>query len=1018
MGERGPWTSTAMRVSPTAPPCDRRKYLRLDMVNGMKVLLISDPAMMNQEEEVDTDTSEEETDTSEEEDDEEEESDDVDEPIEGEKKAAAAMVCWNGSFADPEEAQGLSHFLEHMLFMGSEKFPDENEYDAFITSHGGFSNAFTEAEYTCYHFDVQPKHLYPALDRFAQFFIQPLMKEDSTEREVQAVDSEFSQVLQSDGCRLAQVRSHTAKQGHIYTKFMWGNRKSLVDDPVQNGVNVRSLLLDHYNRTYSAQRMCLCVLGGEDLQTMEKWAVELFGKVKPVAEPLPDYSSCEFPYDGGMIYKLPGVKEGHGLHMLFQLPSLDEHYSSRPDEYLSHLIGHEGSGSILALLKEKGWASDLSAGVADEGCSKNSLVYIFSIDIMLTEQGLCHQMEVAGLVFQYLAMLRSHDPQEWVFREIQAMSELKFMYFEEEDPADYTVKLATGLLKYAPEHCVSGEYLHLEWRPDLVTQLLHKFMVPETCRIDIVSHSYGESAESESTMLVEPWFNVPFTCEAVDTKVLTEWKQPTYVDASFALPTKNQYIPRSFNLVCDDCGNVESLNLDASWDTTPSSPSVIHESAGLRVWHKLDARHRTPRSTFFLAIDTLLDKEDPRVAVNLMLFTRLVEDRLQEAMYMADLAGLQSTFRCEGTRLELRVEGFSDRLPVLVRTIVKEIVSHVPIESRYVMIKEILLRDLKNALMKPRKHATHLRRNIIVEKTTALEELIESLEGERFDDINEFPPKLLQSYHIEMLVHGNIDKSDALKVALDVRDSFSGTRILASERHADRVLRLKESCVVRHRVSVVNADEKNSAVENYYMVGPETLETRVLVDLIDQMTIEPAYNQLRTLEQLGYTVGSGTRVTHGVLGFVVFVQSYQYHPQHLDERIEAFLAQFDSTLETMDQEEFQRHVEALISLKSQKDKCLYDEAIRWWDHIWNRNYELTWRERQIERLRTTTLPEVRTFYRQVLGHGSEARKKVTIQVHGSDHAIKHDEVVKSLRDVDCIKTFKRAHPTWKPVYHG
>lgn len=49
-----------------------------------------------------------------------------------------------GSFSDPSELQGLSHYLEHMLFMGSDKYPDENEYDSFLTKNGGSSNAFTE----------------------------------------------------------------------------------------------------------------------------------------------------------------------------------------------------------------------------------------------------------------------------------------------------------------------------------------------------------------------------------------------------------------------------------------------------------------------------------------------------------------------------------------------------------------------------------------------------------------------------------------------------------------------------------------------------------------------------------------------------------------------------------------------------------------------------------------------------------------------------------------------------------
>ena len=68
----------------------------------------------------------------------------------------------------PTRTQGLSHFLEHMLFMGSAKYPRENAYDAYLTSHGGGGNAYTELEHTNYHFDVNPGALRGALDRFAQ----------------------------------------------------------------------------------------------------------------------------------------------------------------------------------------------------------------------------------------------------------------------------------------------------------------------------------------------------------------------------------------------------------------------------------------------------------------------------------------------------------------------------------------------------------------------------------------------------------------------------------------------------------------------------------------------------------------------------------------------------------------------------------------------------------------------------------------------------------------------------------
>lgn len=76
---------------------------------------------------------------------------------------------------DPPEMQGLAHFTEHMLFYSSEKYPVEDEYSKFISDHGGHTNAFTAAEDTNYQFDVNWDHLEPALDRFAQFFIAPLI---------------------------------------------------------------------------------------------------------------------------------------------------------------------------------------------------------------------------------------------------------------------------------------------------------------------------------------------------------------------------------------------------------------------------------------------------------------------------------------------------------------------------------------------------------------------------------------------------------------------------------------------------------------------------------------------------------------------------------------------------------------------------------------------------------------------------------------------------------------------------
>ena len=113
-------------------------------------------------------------------------------------KSAAAMDVGVGAGLDPKAFEGTAHFLEHMLFMGSEKYPDENDYAEYIKNAGGYSNAFTSLFDTNYHFECSNDAFEGGLDRFAQFYISPLLGESQTEREMKAVDSEFNMMLQSD----------------------------------------------------------------------------------------------------------------------------------------------------------------------------------------------------------------------------------------------------------------------------------------------------------------------------------------------------------------------------------------------------------------------------------------------------------------------------------------------------------------------------------------------------------------------------------------------------------------------------------------------------------------------------------------------------------------------------------------------------------------------------------------------------------------------------------------------------
>ena len=148
------------------PDLDDRKYRYIQLPNDLKALLIHDPEA---------------------------------------DKAAAALDVNIGSFQDPEHLPGLAHFCEHLLFMGNKKYPDENEYASFLSKHGGSSNAYTGSQNTNYYFHLNHEHLYPALDRFSGFFSCPLFNQHSTDKEINAVDSENKKNLQNDIWRMYQL---------------------------------------------------------------------------------------------------------------------------------------------------------------------------------------------------------------------------------------------------------------------------------------------------------------------------------------------------------------------------------------------------------------------------------------------------------------------------------------------------------------------------------------------------------------------------------------------------------------------------------------------------------------------------------------------------------------------------------------------------------------------------------------------------------------------------------------------
>jgi insulysin len=278
-------------------PTDQAQFRRFTLDNGLKVLLVSDPKF---------------------------------------NKSGAALACAVGQIDDPADREGMAHFLEHMLFLGTKKYPESNDYGNFMQSNGGYNNAYTASDHTNYQFEVRhealaegARPLRPVLHRPA---LQPGIHRPRDQRRAQRGHAPRAE---RPAPPLQRLCASSTRPAAARANSPTGNKDTLAGaTPAQ----VRAF----YESTYTADRMALAIAGKAPLDELEKHARTLFAPIPrrdvatvPCATPPssrarpPSASSASNP-----------IKEVRSLNLEFVIPATRPDFLSKPDELLSQLISY------------------------------------------------------------------------------------------------------------------------------------------------------------------------------------------------------------------------------------------------------------------------------------------------------------------------------------------------------------------------------------------------------------------------------------------------------------------------------------------------------------------------------------------------------------------------------------------------------------------------------------------------------------------------------------------------------
>lgn len=872
---------------------DTRKYKSIFLDNGLQVLLISDSCA---------------------------------------DKAAAAMDVSVGHFMDPDEYPGLAHFLEHMLFLGTEKYPDENSYSEFLNKHGGNSNAFTACEHTNYHFEVLPDYLEDALDRFAQFFIAPLFTSSSTDRELMAVDSENKKNLQNDSWRLYQLSKSLAKSTHPFHKFGTGNETTL------RKPGTRDALLQFHRDHYYAGRMKLAVLGTATLDQMQEWVKGRFQNIRSSRGVSPEFPPN--PFSNTVLGRRVSVEPVKNLRLLqvsFQLPSQLSLYQVQPERYFAHLIGHESSGSILCHLKKLGLAHELSAGLNMDESSFST----FDVSVELTRKGLAQTEEVCRTIYEYLEILRQMNDADWgrIHGELRVVQEQKVQFLPKSRPISYVTTLAGNLHLYPTKHAVLGKLLIRKYNLDLIRKTLEHFK-QDSCYVMVVSKDW---TRKQASLATEPWYGTRYSVSDLPNDFFTGGS----VVRELHIPPWNQFIAPS---------------------SLYEAPDVIIEDESLKVFYEKDITFGDPKTNVTMNLICPIVTKSENCAVMVDMLLRVTEDKLTELTYNAQIAGQAFSLARTPLGIELRFSGYSEKQPELIAIVLRTLTSHTLDEKRFSRVKEQYQRSLENyRLESPLRHATDDVTHILVSPHFESEELLLSLRDKTVSNVLDFRNLLFQEMYCEMLVHGNTTVSIAFQYSQLVRNYFQ-LRNQTIHHPTVRVLALAKNSVHRQVRKETNVNQFDSAVHMVYQFGAKqhSRQHRIMSLLIGHLVNEAFYDQLRTKEQLGYLVYASPGSVYGLPIIRFSAQSNKATAAYLEERILKFVNEYFQILRNMPNAEFQENLNSVIANCLHEPKTLNEKTRRYWYQIKNQTYDFVSRKIDAEELGHVTLDMVLQKYKEYM----------------------------------------------------
>ena len=783
-------------------------------------------------------------------------------------QSAAALAVNAGSWMDSDEYPGMAHFCEHMLFRGSQKFPNENEFSALVADNNGQANAFTANDRTVYMFSSCDEGFLSLLEHFSRFFIDPLFNPAGISSEMHAVDQEFAKNFENDDWREYMVFKETGNPDHPNARFSIGNSETLQSIP-------QSALKKWHAQYYAASKMHLVLYSSLSLETLKETVRSYFSQVPNHETPSIDNSQpiTSTKQKGHFIYIQP-IKQNRTLTLSWELPrdlSLDPTKSA---QLFCYALKRGQPYSLENALMRENLIDDLEVRVDELGDNAHRF---FQIEIDLTARGLEQIDTVIMRCFQAIHGLQTSGIPAYLFEEMNEIAQLNYQFQPRQDAFQYIYSLGASLCDEPLSTYPKEKVLATEHSPRQVARI-GSLLTPENCL-------YFLQADFKNSKIVldrrERWIQAEYALKEIPSEWLKTWLDAeAHPDIRLAGP--NPFIPGHFDLVSENSPRTLVPLL------------IAEDDSGIAYYSRI-AEFRTPESAFYLHFLSPEINSSSRSTCLSFLYLDYLTDRLHPTLGAASSAGLQSSFTLDRNRIQLKIVGFSDKAPLLLQEILKQMAAAPPTPDQFDILKTRFAIDLSNhtkdlAVIQAKEIVASL---LYQDKPTKHQQLL-ALQTITYDDFCAYLHSLFEKSYTQAMFAGNLSLKEAESAWLDVRNLLDSAPWPKSEHPETKILTLSDGQgpFAIHEKSDVLGNAAFLIVD----VGNFTFERRAAQEILSQVLKESFFHTLRTQQKTGYIAQSDQQEIDLHLFQYFLVQSNSHQPEDLLYRFELFL---ESTLQDL-----------------------------------------------------------------------------------------------------------------------